>query len=380
MALLGGRLSLPLFSNSDPDLYGLSVVSLLLVSGALIAEPIDVSPAVVELVLGAGAGIAGIPRTGVVDLLGLIGSVYIMYMAGLEVDPRLLRRHLATSLAVGLVSFLAPMSVGFLVLRFLGYGFEEALLASIACSTTSVAVVYAITRRRGLARRPLGQVVLSASMVADIASILAFVAVASGLSLIVAGYLIGSVVLVWGVARFAEFASGGEHEVEMRLVLAVLVSASLVSEYVGVHAILFAFLLGMATRDIVRGTPGLGEKLSSITFGLLAPIFFVDAGLHAAPEHLVEYAELTILLIAMSLPVKVAATHYALLIATGRRIRARLSTVFGARLTVSTVVAFAGEASGVLGHDLAGAIIFSALVATIVSASIAGGGIEVEEV
>ncbi|MEB3787990.1 MAG: hypothetical protein GSR78_04450 [Desulfurococcales archaeon] len=53
---------------------------------------------------------------------------------------------------------------------------------------------------------------------------------------------------------------------------------------------------------------------------------------------------------------KVASTH------------AALRLMFGARLTVSTVIAYAGESSGVLGHKLASAIVLSALVAMVVLA------------
>jgi len=362
----------------NEELYSLSVVSLLLASSALIAEPLAVTPAVIEIVLGVLAGSSGIPRAASVELLGLIGSVFIMYMAGLEIDPSLLRRLLVPSMIAGVISFLAPAITAFFALTIIGYTRVEAMLAAIGTATTSVAVVYAIIRRKAMSRRPLGQTILATAMIADVASILAFVLVEAGVTLTVIIYFVGLAVAVWILSRFLEWVSGGEHEVELRLILSFLIAAALISEYVGVHAILFAFLLGVATRGTITKNRLLEDKLGALTFGLLAPIFFIDAGLHATPEHPLLYAELAGLLLLVTFPTKIMATHFSLRILTRRRIRLRISTVFGARLTVSTVIAFTGEATGVLSHDLAGAVIMSALIATIVSAILAGAPIPEE--
>lgn len=362
----------------NEELYSLSVVSLLLASSALIAEPLAVTPAVIEIVLGVLAGSSDIPRAASVELLGLIGSVFIMYMAGLEIDPSLLRRLLVPSMVAGVISFMAPAIAAYLALTLIGYSRIESMLAAIGTATTSVAVVYAIIRRKALSRRPLGQTILATAMIADVASILAFVLVEAGITVTVTLYFIGLAFAVWILSRFLEWVSGGEHEVELRLILSFLIAAALISEYVGVHAILFAFLLGITTRSTITKNRLLEDKLGALTFGLLAPIFFIDAGLHATPEHPLLYAELAGLLLIVTFPTKILATHVSLRILTKRKIRLRVSSVFGARLTVSTVIAFTGEATGVLSHDLAGAVIMSALIATIVSAILAGAPIPEE--
>jgi len=360
----------------EGDLYVLSAVAVLLASSSLLADALGVAAAVIELALGALAGYLGLSPVPSLELLGLVGSVFIMYVAGLEIDPSLLRRFLVPSLIGGLISFLAPAGAAYAAMHALGYTRQEALMASIGTATTSVAVVYAIIRRTGLSRRPLGQIVIAVAMVADVASILAFVAVAAGASVLIGLYFAGMILAVYLLARALEWASGGENEVELRLILAFLIVAALISESVGVHAILFAFLLGVATRGSVLQDRALEEKISGLTFGLLAPLFFVDAGLHAAPKHPLLYAEISLLLLATTMPVKIAATHTALTTMLRRHVPLRLSTVFGARLTVSTIIAFTGEATGILSHDLAGSIIMSALLATIIAGAISGAPLE----
>ncbi|MCE4610038.1 MAG: cation:proton antiporter [Desulfurococcales archaeon] len=363
--VFGDRLSF------DPGLYSFAVVSGFVAAGALIAEPLGVSPAIVELSLGVLAGALGVPRSETLDILGLMGSIFIMYVAGLEIEPAVLKRDLISSLFSGLTSFFAPLAATYVALTHFGFFAEESLLAGIGVSTTSVAVVYAIIRKHGVIRRRLGQLILAVAMVADVTSIIAFVLAASAHTLSMAMYFMGILVSPFLLAFFLEWASGGEHEVELKLILAFLVAASLVSEYFGVHAILFAFLLGVATRETVVRRPVLESKVMALTFGVLAPIFFVNAGLHASPANPLVYLEMTALVFLVSFPVKIIATHYSLKLFMDRS-PGRITAVFGARLTVSTVIAFAGEAAGVLSHDLAGAVIMSALIATIVSAIIAG--------
>ena len=160
---------------------------------------------------------------------------------------------------------------------------------------------------------------------------------------------------------------------ELRLIIAFLLAASFIGEQAGVHAILFAFLLGMATRNSVLHRRDLEQKIMGLTFGFLAPLFFIDAGLHGTPSNPKLYAELALLLLAVSYPAKIIVSHLVLsALLPDRSPPLKLSSIMGARLTVSTIIAFSGEASGILPHDLAGAIIVSALAATLASAAVSG--------
>ncbi len=93
-------------------LLGLTVAALALASGSLLAEALGVAAAVVELALGLAAALAGAEPGPVLDSLAQLGAVFIMYMAGLEVDAEVLSRRLAASLASGTASFTAPPSGG----------------------------------------------------------------------------------------------------------------------------------------------------------------------------------------------------------------------------------------------------------------------------
>ncbi|MCE4625873.1 MAG: cation:proton antiporter [Desulfurococcales archaeon] len=376
-ALTAARWGVDIFHGHE-ELFVLSVIAMLLAGSSLIADAIGVAAAVVELVLGVGAGVLGLESNEALEVLALVGSVFIMYVAGLEIDPRLLRRYLVPSMGSGLVGLLVPTAVVYVLLRFMGYGPEASLLVGIALSATSVAIVFAIVKKWGMTRSVLGQIIISASMIIDIGGVLGFVLVTAGLDLLIVLYMIGLVAAVYLFARFLRYAAGGENEVELRLIIAFLLAVSLVGEKIGVHAILFAFLLGIATRDVILHDKALEEKVAGLTFGLLAPIFFISAGLHSAPKNITGLLSDALLLFAVSYVVQVVVVHYALRFLTGRRIRARLSHVFGAKLTVSTIIAYTGSTLGILDERLAGVIIVAAILSTITSAIATGTRVRAE--
>lgn len=360
------------------DLYPLAVASGAVLSSFLLGEALGLVPAILEIILGFAAALMGVRVTATLDTLALLGSAFLMFAAGLEVDLELLKRHALGSVVVGLASFAAPMAAATLSVWALGYTLREAALAGIGVSTTSVAVVYAILRARGLLASGPGQVVLASAMVADMASILAFIALAVETSAALLAYFASLFLAPPLLGALLHMLPEKAHESELRFIIAVIVVVALFSEVVGVHAVLYSFILGVAFREALHARVGLPEKIGGLVFGFLSPIFFVTAGLHIGNVHLgsLLIAD-SLVLFAASFPVKIASTHAALKKFTGLN-DLKLSTVFAARLTVSTIIAYTGLIRGVLPGELAAAIMLTALAATTMAGLAAGWG-EVEE-
>ena len=119
----GGYILKPklLAAGVHEDLYSLTVVSSLLFASALMAEPLMMGPAIIEILLGVIASGLGVPKTKTLSLLAMIGSVFLIYMAGLEVDASLLRKIFLGALGVGLASFTPPALTVMLNLHMMGY-------------------------------------------------------------------------------------------------------------------------------------------------------------------------------------------------------------------------------------------------------------------
>ncbi len=119
---------------------------------SLISIRLGVSVALIEILLGVLAGNTfHIQSNDWISFLATFGAGLLTFLAGAEIDPESLRSHLKESLAIGIIAFIIPF-LGALAFAywFAGWTYHQALIAGIALSTTSVAVVYAVLVENGL--------------------------------------------------------------------------------------------------------------------------------------------------------------------------------------------------------------------------------------
>lgn len=352
----------------------LTVVGGVLLASALLAEATGVVAAIYEILLGFLVGLAGAVESHIIDVIALIGGSLLMFAAGLEIDTRIISRYLVRSIAVGLTSFLAPMASTFTVLHYvMGYPVRDSMLAAVGVSTTSVAVVYSIARRHGVLSSWRGQVLLASAMAADVLSILAFTLMVLDPSPLLAIYVVALLAVPPIASRLLDRLPPTAYEAEVRVIIAMVMAVTLFSEAVGVHGVLFSFLLGAALSG-ARVKRRVEERLGPLIFGFMAPVFFVNAGLHIAPVGLSRLKTVVAVLLLSSYPAKLLATGLALRVAAGIR-GWRLPNVMAARLTVSTIIAYAGLKGGLMDPQLAAGVMASALLATLLS-TLGGGSVE----
>jgi Kef-type K+ transport system membrane component KefB len=89
---------------------------------SLVSIRVGISVALIEIGLGiAGGNVLGLHTTPWIDFLAAFGAVLLTFLAGAEIDPGSLRRHLRASLAIGSISFAAPFGAAFLI-AYIGLG------------------------------------------------------------------------------------------------------------------------------------------------------------------------------------------------------------------------------------------------------------------
>src|ERR671936_123381 len=121
-----------------------ALAAVVLVASVVSVEA-GVTVALVELTLGVGVGnVFHFHSQDWLDFVASFASILLTFLAGMEVDPRYMRRRLQASLAIGVASFAGPFVVASAVADFaLGWSGRASLIAGTALSTTSLAVVYA---------------------------------------------------------------------------------------------------------------------------------------------------------------------------------------------------------------------------------------------
>ncbi len=142
---------------------------------SIISIRIAMSIALVEIVVGAVAGnVIGLHLTEWVNFLAGFGAILLTFLAGTEIDNRVVSRHFWSSITIGVVGFLAPYVGVLMYARYaIGWTWPEAQIAGISLSTTSVAVVYAVMVETGFNKTELGKIILAACFVNDLGTVLA---------------------------------------------------------------------------------------------------------------------------------------------------------------------------------------------------------------
>jgi Kef-type K+ transport system membrane component KefB len=256
----------------------------LALAASIISIRVAVSVALVEIMVGAVAGnLIGLEITDWVNFLAGFGAILLTFLAGTEIDSRVLRRHLAPSLGIGGVSFLAPylgcMAYAHYVL---GWPWPQAQIAGISLSTTSVAVVYAVMIETGYNKTELGKIILAACFVTDLGTVLALGIVFAHFDAWLALFGAATAGALWLLPRFAPWFFGkvGRRvsEPEIKFVLLVLLGLGGLASIAGSEAVLPAYLVGMALAPAFLADPELPHRMRAIAFTILTPCYFLKAG------------------------------------------------------------------------------------------------------
>lgn len=241
------------------------------------------------IVLGqSGLGLLD-PESDTIKLLSDIGKIYLMFVAGLEIDLAQFRKTRNRSIGFGLLTFVVPLITGIGIGQFFNFGWNASfLIGSLLASHTLLA--YPIVSRLGVVTNEAVTVTIGATIFTDTGALLVLaicVGIHSGgfsvLSLIslLVGLGVYSVAILFGLdwAGQAFFRRSGDEEGKQFLfILLALFIASVGAQVIGVEKIVGAFLAGLAVNDVLGHSPT-REKVEFVGSVLFIPCFFIDMGL-----------------------------------------------------------------------------------------------------
>jgi Kef-type K+ transport system membrane component KefB len=256
-----------------------------------------------------GAPAALFPNEVPLSQLADLGLVFFMFLVGLELDPRLMRKEGQRALSISLSGVVAPFLLGALIavpLLSLNNGglFASgvakyptaapfALLMGAAMCITAFPVLARILVERGLYKTSLGTTVLCAAAVDDVIAwtLLAGVVgitrtgsageaagtVAWAAIFVVSMLTIGRRMLKHLARRYE--ANGHLTVDQVAAVVVGLLLSACFTDLIGIHSIFGAFIFGTIMPRASRMTRELTDKLEDFTVVVLLPVFFMVAGL-----------------------------------------------------------------------------------------------------
>ena len=279
---------------ADPILV-FTILMLVILVAPLLAERFRVPDLV--LLLGAGAllgpnGLNVLARDAAITLFGSVGLLYIMFIAGLEIDLHRFMRTRNRSIVFGLLTFSVPQGLGMLCGYYL-LGFDwptSILLASMFASHTLLA--YPIASRFGIARSEPVVITVGGTIITDTLALLVLAVIADSAKGISLGYgfwigiflgMAGLVLLIgYGVPRLTRWFFQNVTEkggAQFLFVLGVVCGCSYLSHYAKVEPIIGAFLAGAVFNRLIPEHSPLMNRIVFVGNTLFIPFFLISVGM-----------------------------------------------------------------------------------------------------
>ena len=366
------------------------VLFLVVILGPPIVQRLRI-PGIIGLLIGGfligpnGLGLLDAGSTTIPDL-GQLGLLYLMFVAGVELDLALLRQYRRSAITFGLLTFSFPMLFGTVAAFAIGWETAAALLlGSLLASHTLV--LYPLIRDARLANDPMVASTVGATVLTDTIALVILAVVAGtqsgsgsgaeiALQIAIGLTVLGlfCFVLLPIVVRRLFRLLGTERTVRYVIAVAAFLAAAVVAETFQIEGIVGAFFAGLAMNRLV---PNEGPLMSRIDFfgsALFVPVFLVSVGLLLKPSVMIqgETLGLAALFIAACIGGKFLAAQSSrpLLGASGEQagVMFALSTPQAAATLASTTV---GYQIGLFSESVVNAVLVLIFVSVVVATLVA---------
>jgi Kef-type K+ transport system membrane component KefB len=295
-------------------LLALAVVIVVARAAAIVLSRMGQAPVIGEIVAGVVLGPSLLGQVapevskylfppGVIPLLGSlsqIGIILYMFLVGLKLDTRQLRRRTSTSIAVSHASMVVPFLLGAVLALWLYPRYSSsdvpftsfALFIGISMSITAFPVLARILTDRGLSNTQLGTVALACAAVGDVTAwcllaLLVGTVHASPVAALItvgltAGFILVMVLVVRPAAQLLTTVRDERGELTQGTFLIVCVAllvSAIAAEGIGIHALFGAFLVGAMVPHDSALARDVTARLEDFVTVLLLPAFFAFAGM-----------------------------------------------------------------------------------------------------
>ena len=353
----------------DDQFVSLILWALIFVASFFSVE-LGLSVAIIEMSLGViGGNFLGLHPTPWITYLAGFGGILLTFLAGAEVDTQVMKDKFKESFLIGTVSFSAPfLGALFYTHYLLEWNWPAAEIAGIALSTTSLAVVYAVLVETGLTNTEMGKILMAATFFTDLGTTLAltllflefnwFTLLFLGVSALL--ILIIPRVYPWICKRYGDRVI----EPEIKFLFLILIVFMFFAKIGASHAILPAFVLGLAMSNNFMENRKLQHRFRVVAFAIITPFFFINGGMNISLKLLLLSLGLLVQMLLVKQITKILgvyplakkylpenAMYTTLLMSTG--------------LTMGTISSVFGLTAGIINRTQ-----FSILVATVVLSAI----------
>lgn len=331
-------------------------------------------------------GLNWLEKSSAVNLFSTIGLLYIMFIAGLELDMNEFKKTKHKSLLFGFFTFIIPISIGFPVCYYLlDYNFLASILIASMFATHTL-VSYPIVNRYGISKQEAVAITIGGTILTDTA-VLIILAIITGasqgqinqefwvtLGISFAIFLLIMFGIIPRIAKWFFQKVQSEKTGQYIFVLTVVFFAAFLAEMAGLESIIGAFVAGLALNKLIPHSSALMNRIEFIGNAIFIPFFLISVGM------IVDVSVLTkgpmALIVAGTLTVVAIAGKYLAALATQLSFKyssSQRNLIFGlsnAHAAATLAVIMVGFSNNIIDENVLNGTILLILVTCIVASMV----------
>lgn len=369
------------------DLKVMVIIAGGVAAAPFVARKLRVPSAILEIALGMLLfGAIELQRPGWFPFFQEIGLVYLMFIAGLELDMNSLLKDLKSLLNLSM-SLLAFALMPLLFMR-MGYP----LFLGIVVSVLSAGVAIPVLKESGHIETPLGRDVIGIALTGEFLSIVILTAIdihhRHGFTLMgafsagkfivllaLAGLFLKLLyVAAWWNPEKVEKLMESEDPVEegIRAVIFMAFFGALLAIGAGVEPILGSFMGGLIFGSVFKSKGKFEDKINAVGFGFFVPFFFIGVGADFDPIALKSISSVLFSLFLVGAVLLSNLFPLILFFVTGKGFAkaAATSLLLSTPLSMMVVAGTIGKRAGFLDHKTFGAVVLASMVSAVLYASL----------
>lgn len=376
-------------------MFQLFVLILFAKIAAIIFEMIRLPPVIGEIIVGIIIGNTFLfdflelgTNIEVLSVLAELGVIFLLFSIGLETPFSELKKVGGTAVLVAVLGVVFPFVFGYLLIAYSGYPQIEALFIGAAMTATSVGITARVIKDMNLMNSIESKVIIGAAVIDDILGlvVLAMVSgIASGGALdIVSTVIVAALAVLFVVAvvfvgsgmlpRFRKRAPDFKalpkpvrlrHKISpLAVALIVCFGLSAMASYVGLAAIVGAFLAGMVFAEF-KDIFNVEEQFEAIN-EFLVPFFFLYIGISVDLSTFGGIAVLALIISFVAIATKFIGCGIG-----AYRLGAKSAAIVGIGMAprgeVGLIIASVGLSIGSISNDMFSVVVFMSLLTTLVA-------------
>ncbi len=345
-----------------------------------LGQPAVVGEILAGIIIGPSV-LALVKPTDIISTFAEIGVIFLLFTVGLETKPQAILKVGGRAFVVAILGVILPFIAGYLIALYWDGNQIEAMFVGAALVATSVGITARVLGNLGLLDAPTAKIILGAAVIDDILGLL-ILSIVSGLSKGSVDYFeltktaglsiiftiivatIGSKFVTKIAPYFGKLRIGEPYFIAG---LILCLSLSFAATYIGVAAIIGAFLAGMALAEATEHNRSMHKQTSGV-MEFFVPVFLANIGMSL---DLQIFRDLNVIWLAVIVTILAIVTKFigcaVASVGIGWRRSIQIGVGMVPRGEVGIVVAQIGLSLGVISGSFFAAVLFMAIATTLVA-------------